>query len=242
MANADPLKLRDNGNDAPDVHVYGHGIVCATDSRGAPKNRNVDMNKIVVGLGNFIPLWASDVTLYWRFDKVSFQNFDNPTAAKARIRDLFQAALGLWADASPVRFAYREDGADFDFVLESRDDCNARGCVLASAFFPEPARNKLNIYPRMLKQKESEQVETLVHELGHVFGLRHFFANVSETQTPSEIFGTHVRFSIMNYGAESKLTEADKSDLKQLYELARSGSLRAINGTPIKLMRPASAT
>jgi adenylylsulfate kinase-like enzyme len=45
----------------------------------------------------------------------------------------------------------------------------------------------------------------------------------------------------MNYGEDSKLTDADRDDLKTLYKQARSGELRAINGTPIHLMRPFSA-
>ena len=41
----------------------------------------------------------------------------------------------------------------------------------------------------MFAQNRKEQVDTFIHEIGHVFGLRHFFANISETAWPSEIFG-----------------------------------------------------
>ena len=80
-------------------------------------------------------------------------------------------------------------------------------------------------------------METLIHEIGHVFGLRHFFANISETAWPSQIFGTHKPFSIMNYGSQSELTADDKSDLKRLYQLVWAGELTQINGTPIKLVK-----
>jgi hypothetical protein len=89
----------------------------------------------------------------------------------------------------------------------------------------------------MFGQARQEQVETLVHEIGHIFGLRHFFANVSETAWPSQIFGTHKPFSIMNYGSESVLTAEDRFDLKRLYQLVWSGELTQINGTPIKLVK-----
>ena len=36
----------------------------------------------------------------------------------------------------------------------------------------------------------------------------------------------------------SKLTDADRSDLKRLYDLARSGAIDHVNGTPIRLVRP----
>ncbi|WP_210202640.1 reprolysin-like metallopeptidase [Sinorhizobium sp. BJ1] len=92
----------------------------------------------------------------------------------------------------------------------------------------------------MFEQVREEQVETVAHELGHVFGLRHFFAKVSEAGYASEIFGAHDKRSIMNYGADSMLTKTDIDDLIRLYQLAWSGALTKINGAPIRLMRPFS--
>jgi hypothetical protein len=241
MTDSNPFQLRKERDPEPDVHVYGKGIVCATEEPGRPKNRNVALNELVVGLGEAIPLWEAGATLFWRFNERSFRAFGNPKAAKARVRTLFQKALDLWGDAKPVQFAERDSGWDFEIFLRNADDCNDVGCVLAKAFFPAMARDRLTIYPRMLTQVEQEQVETLVHEIGHVFGLRHFFAKTSETQIPSEIFGTHVDFTIMNYGVKSTLTAADRADLAKLYESARSRALTAINGTPIHLVKPFSA-
>jgi len=90
----------------------------------------------------------------------------------------------------------------------------------------------------MFEQIHKEQVDTLIHEIGHTFGLRHFFADVSETAFPSVKFGTHAPFSIMNYGAMSELTDVDRSDLTQLYQKVWSGDLTKINGTSIRLLRP----
>jgi len=114
------------------------------------------------------------------------------------------------------------------------EKCNPKGCVLASAFFPGPGQNIFYIYPTMLEQSPQEQLETIEHEMGHIFGLRHFFAKISEAKWKSELFGTHSPFSIMNYGDSSKLMPADINDLKQLYELVWSGALIEINGTPVK--------
>jgi hypothetical protein len=231
----------------PHAHVYGKlkggkgRIVCVTEDPGTPKNRDVRRNEIVVGLGNIIPLWTANTTLHWRFNPRSMRVFARPAAAKERIRSMIATAVGEWGVACPVDLVERAQGWDFEVVVRSAADCDASGCVLASAFFPDGGRHKLTIYPTMFEQDQAEQIETLVHEFGHVFGLRHFFAKVSEKQLASEIFGTHVKFSIMNYGNDSRLTDADKSDLKALYEQARSGALRAINGTPIKLVRPFSS-
>jgi hypothetical protein len=105
-------------------------------------------------------------------------------------------------------------------------------------FLPDPGRHKLIIYPKMFTQSRREQLETVIHELGHIFGLRHFFANVREKAYPSVIFGKHQPFTIMNYGGQSTLTPDDKSDLRRLYDAVWSGSVNKINGTPIKLVSP----
>lgn len=166
------------------------------------------------------------------------QAFENPATAKTAIRKLFGKSLLEWGDAAPVKFAERDDAWDFEIVMRKTDDCDINGCVLASAFFPDAGRHKLTLYPKMFSQSEAEQIETLVHEIGHIFGLRHFFADVSETEWPSEIFGTHKAFSIMNYGNKSKLISEDKADLKNLYATAWAGALTQINGTPIRFVRP----
>ena len=90
----------------------------------------------------------------------------------------------------------------------------------------------------MLTQSRKEQVDTLTHEIGHIFGLRHFFADVRESAFPSEVFGEHRPFSIMNYGSQSELTDDDKADLKRLYQAAWSGELTEINGTQIRHVKP----
>lgn len=93
-------------------------------------------------------------------------------------------------------------------------------------------------YPKSFEQPEQEQVEKLAHEFGHIFGLRHFFANLSETAWASEIFGEHKPFSIMNYGVRSVMTDQDRSDLKLLYKMVWNGGLTEINSTPVRLVCP----
>lgn len=242
------VKPRD-GKDASDelgplVHVIDrkNGVICDTDRRGHPTpqgRRPLDL--VVDASEGFIPLWAADTVLRWRFRERSMDYFEDPTAAKAEIRNLFGESLLAWGSASPVTFKYDHDLWDFEIVMRSADQCNAFGCVLASAFFPDGGRHDLTLYPKLFTQDREEQVETFIHEIGHVFGLRHFFANVSEKAWPSEVFGRHDKFTIMNYGEFSELTDADKEDLTSLYEAVWSGELTHINGTPIKLVKPYSA-
>jgi hypothetical protein len=233
------IKKSDAAKAESEVHVFGNHVVCDTEPRGHARPQGRSPLEIVVDASEgFVPLWARDTTLRWQFRESSMRVFRNPTAAKASIRRLFGEALLAWGDAAPVKFAERRDAWDFEIVMRRGDDCDANGCVLASAFFPDAGRHQLVIYPKMFSQSRAEQVETLVHEIGHIFGLRHFFAQVSETAFPSQIFGVHRPFSIMNYGNQSALTADDKADLKRLYQLAWRGALTNINGTPIRFVRP----
>ena len=165
--------------------------------------------------------------------------FEDPDAAKRSIKGLFEEGVHLWgAENVPVRFSENRDLWDFEIRMMARDDCQDGACTLASAFFPDPGRHSLDIYPFLFKQSKEELVETMAHELGHVFGLRHFFAQVKERRWASELFGEHSPFSIMNYGEKSRMTEADKDDLRRLYELVWRRELNAINGTPVVRVRP----
>jgi len=240
---ADPFRLREGEEPTSKaeslIHLLGPGIVCDTEDRGHATPRGRSPLEIVVDASEgFIPLWVKDTTLRWRFRERSINNFANPAAAKSEIRKLFAEALLEWGTAAPVKFKEDEDLWDFEIVMKKADECSASGCVLASSFFPDSGRHEFLLYPKMFTQIRKEQVDTFIHEVGHIFGLRHFFAKVSEAALPSEIFGTHSKFSIMNYGTLSELTSDDKSDLSRLYQLAWSGALTHINGTPIRLVKP----
>jgi hypothetical protein len=240
---SDAFRPRPAGERVPsadgEFHVIRKGVICGTDARGYATPRGRSLAEIVLDASEgFIPLWAQDVTLRWRFQERSLSGLADPAAAKAAIEGLLAEALLAWGSAAPVRFAHRTDAWDFEIVMREGDRCNAAGCVLASAFFPDAGRHELVLYPRMFTQSRAEQVETLVHEIGHIFGLRHFFAQVSESAWPSVVFGTHKPFTIMNYGAQSALSDADRSDLARLYRSAWNGTLTAINGTRIKLVKP----
>jgi hypothetical protein len=240
-----PFQLRpaeESGRERkPQIHVYGRRVVCDTDKRGYATPRGRSPLEIVVDASEgFIPLWAKDTTLRWRFQERSMSAFEDPEATKTAIRKLLGEALLAWGNAVPVKFAEREHAWDFEIVMKRSDDCDINGCVLASSFFPDAGCHELVIYPKMFTQIRKEQVDTVIHELGHVFGLRHFFAQVSEASWPSEVFGKHKPFSIMNYGSQSELTDDDKADLKRLYQAAWGAALTQINGTPIQFVKPFS--
>ncbi|WP_444890201.1 matrixin family metalloprotease [Microbulbifer sp. DLAB2-AA] len=223
----------------PIVHKYGENKICVTDKVGYPALENRSPLDLVLHSGEgYIPLWGKDVTLRWKFDEESLRYFKNPDEVKNYIRALLGEALLKWGDASPVKFNENPNVWDFKIRVEPVESCSVVGCTLARAFFPNSGRNELVLFPTMFEQSRKEQVDTMIHELGHIFGLRHFFADVKEKAWPSVIYGLHKPFSIMNYGEKSELTEADKNDLKTLYELAWSKQLTEIDGTQIRFVKP----
>ena len=240
----DPFRLRETpAEDAldlrPTTHLLPHGFRCDTDGLGHATPHGMSPLELVLGASEgFIPLWDKDVILRWRFAEGTLDKFEHPLAAGAVIENLLSSAIQEWGSAAPVKFSKNSDVWDFEIVVKASDDCEGGACVLASAFFPDGGRHQLFIYPMMFQQTRADQVETMAHEIGHVFGLRHFFALVDESRWPAEVFGAHVPFTIMNYGDKCNMTPQDRIDLGRLYEAAWSGKLRKINGTPIHLVRP----
>ncbi|KAH7045645.1 Matrixin family [Linnemannia elongata] len=228
----------------PNTHFFLKKCLCVTGERAHKRSPF----EIVVGTRGIIPLWVKGAILRYRFNHTSAVALRQLRRTKKEILELFNKAVGMWGDAAPVKFI--EDNVAWDFEFDVRKDsfCFEGGCVLASSFFPDTGRSQLVIYPSMFNHSEGEQVETLIHELGHVFGLRHWFAREKEEGDGwhAEVFGRHDPVSIMNYDDqttlinESTLTDADKTDLVRLYDEAWSGRLKHINNTPIQLFEPFS--
>lgn len=224
-------------------HKYGANkeVICTTDSLSYKQS---PYEIVVDATHGFVPLWNHNSVLHWRFDERSMQRFKDVNAAKNHFRSLLDDALSEWGSAAPVKFAEAYRTVDFEYGLTPGDDCNPNGgCVLASAFFPAQVMQRLWIFPKLLKGTSyNYQVNVMVHELGHIFGLRHFFADTDETKWPSEIFGQHAAFSIMNYGGKSVLTDADRNDLRALYHGFWEGRITHVGKTRIKGITPRSQT
>ncbi|MCP9237695.1 matrixin family metalloprotease [Lewinella sp. JB7] len=239
FARKSPEELREEMGTV--YHEICNGVLCDTDSIGHAQPDGRSSTELVLDAPQgFIPLWAPNSTLMWRFQERSFAIYRNPLAAKQYIRNLLTEAILAWGDAVPVRFSERPHGVDFEIAINPAAKCYPAGCVLASAFFPDSGQHELILYPTLFEQDAQEQLETMIHELGHVFGLRHFFAKTHEPQRGSVLFGEQSSFTIMNYGPNSQLTDADRNDLRRLYQEVWSGQRQAINGTPVQQVTPYS--
>ncbi|WP_343606371.1 matrixin family metalloprotease [Fluviicola sp.] len=225
IESAEPMQHFCQTDHSESLLVVGHS------SNSTQKN---ELTELVVGLQSNIPLWQQNVTLKWRFNPM-FNNYNNSEDVKDYIRNIFGQAVNKWGDASPIAFMESTDEWDFEIIMHP-NDCNPiGGCTLAKAFFPGRNQNTLTLYPKLFNQSSTEQIETIIHEMGHIFGLRHYFAQERESSWRSEVFGTHVPLTIMNYGPNSVLTDQDKLDLHRLYDAVWTGTLQNINGLPIQL-------
>src|SRR5688572_24414263 len=65
------------------IHIIRPGVVCDTEPRGhvAPRGRS-RLEIVVDASEGFVPLWAKNTTLHWRFRERSMTYFKRPAAAK----------------------------------------------------------------------------------------------------------------------------------------------------------------
>jgi hypothetical protein len=229
-------ELRETTEDQ--FHVLKDGVICSTDYRARKRSA---LEIFLDATDGFIPVWAKGQVLRWRFNQASLSFFADPQAVRAHVRDVFNAGVGLWGTAAPIRFVENPDNSDFEIVVERRERCSPQGCTLARAFFPDAGRHDLLVFPTMFELSIEEQTETMAHEVGHIFGLRHFFAPELEADWPAVLFGERKPFSIMNYNEFSQMTDDDRNDLESFYQGVWNGQLTEINRTPIRQFRPFSS-
>jgi len=212
---------------------------CRTDDSADKRKANGGLRIMVDSTDGVIPLWAPNQALRWGFDLPSFeQTFQDSKGVMEFVRKAIESALTSW-DFLPIQFIYQETNTDFRVKMISQKDCDSSGCVLASAFFPDSNRNTVYLYPTLFEEPNlSDIVQTLEHEIGHIFGLRHYFAATLERENPAELFGKDSERSIMNYGTLSVMTDDDRKDLKNLYNLAWNGQLTKIGSAEIHFIFP----
>lgn len=214
------------------AHTHKKRVCCITqsdivqDDKKTSKTSPSGHYMLVVDTGNNkIPLWAPNQTLTWKY---SYDSSDD----KSRIEE-FEAALKRaiagWGSSAPVKLEGPKSVNDHtDFVVILYDEVNEienGRFVLGQAFFPNTKTKRFHIWATPEELKD-ELVVTIEHELGHVFGLRHYFG-ISEEVAPGVVgevayykHDPNDERSIMNYGeAGSSITSKDKSDLKSLYNL-----------------------
>lgn len=191
---------------------------------------------IVVGIGSIIPRWKASTTkptklLYY----VIREGFKNDEDFEYTATAMKEAADEWNAIEFGLELARTEDRALANFVVKYIKPEVEEG-VLASAFFPNEVEDLLVYDFTLVSPTWRPRLKgTLLHELGHVVGLRHEFAIVADDlgNGPEGFgavqFGSKNPNSVMSYQPEIEIQDTDKTDVKAFYKLPNRSKIEGSN-------------
>ncbi|KIL88613.1 hypothetical protein FAVG1_07860 [Fusarium avenaceum] len=185
-------------------------------------------DSLVIGYGPIIPRW--DVT---RSGGAKLQylvredTFPDATKAKFAAKE-FQAAADTWAELETgVTFSETtdRDSANFYIVYKVNTGSDERG-ALAQAFFPHEVDEDVIVYSFAFEgENKSILKEIFLHEIGHIFGLRHEFAieGDSDGNKPegegAKLFMEKNEYSVMSYKFPPRIQDSDRTQTVAFYKL-----------------------
>ncbi|KAI8169021.1 hypothetical protein K4K49_011952 [Colletotrichum sp. SAR 10_70] len=190
---------------------------------GSPPASHNDspFDSIQVGFDSIIPRWKASTALKWFIKAEGFPSADD---AKLAAETMNQAAQD-WNDLSfGVSISQTTDEAAANFNLVYQENPPGHPEFLASAFFPHEANTDVVVYRTGMKSSSEYPLKsTLLHELGHVFGLRHEFA---DDDPKGQIqFMEHNKDSVMSYKGVVIIEETDKHGIREFYKLANGSRI-----------------
>ncbi|KAL7807792.1 hypothetical protein V8C44DRAFT_337110 [Trichoderma aethiopicum] len=197
-----------------------YSFVCVTETLGCAELR--------IGWHDHIPRWARGSVLSYIMCKEDF-----PTELSSVVEDAMKEAISSWPGidvsfkqvprGSRATFAVRFDGSKFKSgYAESFMPDNTRPLAL---FVYEKSRSKAEYLPNIL-----------AHEIGHILGIRHGFAE-RRREPHSVSIGSEDDRSIMLYRdhpRELKVSELDLHGLKLFYDYDQA----EYDGLPIVTIKP----
>ncbi len=172
-----------------------------------------------------LTLWANGSVINWAARRDGWSSNSNAIGAVracAWATERWNRAL-----AGRVIFRYVDRCDDCAFLLEPAHD---EGDVLAESFAPNAAANTVNVlfvYDAAFRHDNAPFLRgTLLHELGHVVGLRHEHAQETEDSStgPESIsFGRRNKKSVMAYYRGQRIRLTDVMAVRTAYDTLHDG-------------------
>lgn len=181
-----------------------------------------DPQALVVGEANLVTLWNDGSTINYT---ILANTFPNETMRQTALTAFSEAAYN-WTNAgfTKIKLVYTDRLEDSKYTI--RFQSTPSGNTVASTFKPNlDDVTDVNVYPLFYQLGGStqelfnRQVNTMQHEIGHIFGLRHEFALTGETNRPAIQIGDPNPLSIMSYNADRTIQPSDVATINVLYTL-----------------------
>ncbi|KAI9771891.1 MAG: hypothetical protein M1840_001661 [Geoglossum simile] len=205
-----------------DLTISTSKYTCSTQKSMPPTVRPPNPAAIMLGLFVNIPRWKKGSTVKWAASYTGYPTLEHATYAANQ----FNAAAEEWNSLDVgVTFEWVTDLEDAAFMLAYGGD---QGSSLAEAFFPnEEPLNTVFVYQGAFQSGSvNTQKEIFLHELGHILGLRHEFADGPFRGRPAEggavVFGERNENSVMSYHLPPAIQESDVRDTRAFYDFTGS--------------------
>jgi hypothetical protein len=215
------------GPAATDFHVPPPIYECDTepiDDQEAKANPDA----LWVGWNGDIPLWKKGTVVNFGAYATGYPTRNHALYAA---KMLWKAAMKWNAADIGMRFQWVNRLEDCAFVLRYT---RRSGGTIARAFFPNTNDvNVMRVYALAFTDKYVRYLDAVFeHEVGHVIGLRHEFAD--EEGAGAVLFGPRNPDSVMSYNFPMRIQETDVTWVRNLYDYKETH----IGGVEVKRHEP----
>jgi hypothetical protein len=196
-------------------------------SLAAAATSEPNLPSIVLGMDSIIPRWKIPTTLKWYLMADKFPSTEDAEIAAEALNQ----AANEWRNVDfGVTVFQTQNKREANFNLVYRRNPRDDPYVLAEAFFPHDRDNDVILYAYGMHPDNRYKLKNVfLHELGHIFGLRHEFA-IEEEGEGAVQFMTKNSLSVMDYNDQPMIQESDKQGLRAFYKLAETYD---VGGSPV---------